>query len=134
MKLVFDTNVLFAAHISRGKCAILYELALATETIITSNPILDELEEKLQLKAKLPPQEALAVRCEVAGNALIVEPAKLPLPTCRDPDDDMVLGTAFAAMADLIVTGDQDLLVLREYQGIPIITPAECLARMMNGK
>ena len=51
MRLVFDTNVLFAAHISRGKCAILYELALATETIVTSLPILDELQEKLRLKA-----------------------------------------------------------------------------------
>jgi uncharacterized protein len=130
VNLVFDTNVLFAAHISRGKCTMLYELALATQILFTSPWILDELQEKLVTKAKLPMHEAAEVRREVGANARIVDPATLPSRVCRDPDDDHVLGTAIAAHADLIVTGDQDLLVLREYCGIPIINPAECLARM----
>jgi putative PIN family toxin of toxin-antitoxin system len=133
VNLVFDTNVLFAAHISRGKCAMLYELALATETIISSPWILDELREKLVLKAKLPGHEATDVRRQVEANAKMVDPVTLPSQVCRDPDDDHVLGTAVAANADLIVTGDQDLLILREYRGIPIITPAECLGRMTQG-
>ena len=42
MRLVFDTNVLFAAYITRGTCAALYELALASGTLLTSDFILDD--------------------------------------------------------------------------------------------
>jgi predicted nucleic acid-binding protein len=47
----------------------------------------------------------------------------LPKPVCRDPDDDLVLVTAVGAGATMIVTGDDDLLVLRSYSGIEIMTP-----------
>ena len=55
----------------------------------------------------------------------LVEPAKLTSPACRDPDDDMILATGLAAHANCIVTSDSDLLDLKQYEGIPIIKPAE---------
>jgi predicted nucleic acid-binding protein len=58
----------------------------------------------------------------------VVEPAPLPQPVCRDPDDDEVLALALAARAELIVSGDNDLLVLQQFEGIPIVTPAQALA------
>lgn len=128
MRLVLDTNVLFAAYISRGTCAALYEQVLAVETLITSEPILSEFEQALLLKARVPPADAAAVRRQVESNAEVVRPAVLPSRVCRDADDDAILGTAVAAGADLIVSGDSDLLVLRQYQGMPVITPAEALA------
>lgn len=48
-------------------------------------------------------------------------------PVSRDPDEDHVLAAAIAARADLIVTGDQDSLVLGVYAGIAILTPARVL-------
>lgn len=42
---------------------------------------------------------------------------------CRDPDDEVVLAAAVEGRADRIVTGDRDLLVLGEYEGMPIVTP-----------
>ena len=48
----------------------------------------------------------------------------------RDPDDDHVLAASLAARADLIVSGDQDLLVLGSYRDIPIITAAEAMRRI----
>ena len=46
-----------------------------------------------------------------------------------DPDDDLVLATAFAARAHLIVTGDRKhLLVLHQFEGIPIVTAAQAAA------
>ena len=42
---------------------------------------------------------------------------------CRDPQDDMVLECAVNAGADVIVTGDKDLLALGEYEGIRILSP-----------
>jgi uncharacterized protein len=47
----------------------------------------------------------------------------------RDPNDNMILATDLAAGADVIVTGDRDLLVLQEYEGIPIVTAKEFLER-----
>jgi putative PIN family toxin of toxin-antitoxin system len=127
---VLDTNVLFAAYLARGTCAMLYEQALGAATLVSSDAILAEFEEKLVQKAKLPMRDAAQVRREAASNALIVQPEALPAPVCRDADDDVILATASAGKADLIVTGDQDLLVLGSYLGISIVTPAECLARL----
>jgi predicted nucleic acid-binding protein len=47
---------------------------------------------------------------------------------CRDPDDDEVLALSVATQADLIVSGDDDLLAMKEYQGIRIVNPAEALS------
>jgi putative PIN family toxin of toxin-antitoxin system len=43
----------------------------------------------------------------------------------RDPDDDKIVVAAIEGDADIIVSGDQDLLALRVYRGIEIVTPAE---------
>jgi putative PIN family toxin of toxin-antitoxin system len=132
VRLVLDTNVLFAAYISHGTCATLYEQALASETLVTSQAILAEFEEKLIEKVKLSASEAAVVRQQVAADAIVVEPITLPAPICRDADDDVILATAVAARADLIVTGDKDLLVLGSYEGIPIVTPGISLARIQT--
>lgn len=54
----------------------------------------------------------------------------LPYPVCRDPDDDAILACAVAAKADLIVSGDKDLLVLQSHAGIPILTAVLALERL----
>lgn len=130
MRIVFDTNVLFAAYIARGTCATLYEQALAAATLLTSEIILQEFEEKLVAKGKVEPEKAARLRAEIAANSSIVPIEPPTNPVCRDPDDDAILATAVAAHADLLVTGDKDLLVIGISQGIPIVTPAECLARL----
>ena len=62
--------------------------------------------------------------------AQLVRPASIAAVVLRDPDDDHVLACALAANADLIVSGDGDLLALKEYQGISIVTAAEALKRL----
>lgn len=130
MRIVFDTNVLFAAHIAQGSCAALYQEALMAATLLTSEYILNELEEKLVAKTRMEPEEAKRLRTEIAQDATVVAVQSLPRAVCRDPDDDAVLATALAAKADLLVTGDKDLLVLGSYEVIPIVAPEECLARI----
>ena len=58
--------------------------------------------------------------------ALLVQPTAVPR-VCRDPDDDQVLACARAAGAELIVTGDADLLSLERFEDIPIRTPRAAL-------
>jgi putative PIN family toxin of toxin-antitoxin system len=60
----------------------------------------------------------------------LVEPDALPSPVCRDPDDDVVLATAVAARATTIVTGDDDLLVSKQYAGIAIVSARQFLERL----
>ena len=56
-----------------------------------------------------------------------IEPPPLPRPVCRDCDDDEVLALAIAVKADPIASGDNDLLVLQQFNAIPILTPAQAL-------
>lgn len=55
----------------------------------------------------------------------LVSPVILGQQICRDADDDLILGTALAANADCLVTGDKDLLVLQQFQGIDILRPRD---------
>ena len=130
MKILFDTNVLFAATVSNGLCAEAYFKAVRSCEIFTSEPLLEELTSKLAEKARFTRIESSEVADEIRDIAQIVEPTELPRRVCRDADDDVVLATAIAASADCIVTGDQDLLVLRNYDGIEIITPRQFVERL----
>lgn len=133
MRIVFDTNVLFSAFIAHGACAGLYEKCLQQAQIVVSPEILAELEEKLTAKAKVSAAESRKVIHAVRADAWVVKATPLTESVCRDRDDDLILAAALAANADAIVTGDQDLLVLKEFQGIPILTPRDCLVRLAEG-
>jgi uncharacterized protein len=80
---------------------------------------------QLALIGKTAP-EILADYLEVVE---LVEPIHVPR-VSRDPDDDHVLACALTAKADLIVSGDKDLLDLHEHQGIPILPPADALQQL----
>ena len=56
-----------------------------------------------------------------------MERQPLPARVCRDKNDDVVLATALAGKADVIVTGDDDLLVLKTFRGIRILSPRQFL-------
>ena len=124
MRIVFDTNVLIAALITTdGVCAALVKRCAQVHTPISSEFILDELHEKLFGKFKrraVDVDDAIGLLRE---RFIIVVPALMNEPVCRDPDDDAVLGTAIAGLADCIVTGDKDLLALEQYEGIDILQP-----------
>ncbi len=125
MKVVLDTNVLLAAFATHGLCESVLQVCLESHVLILSRAILDELAEHLSGKFKMPAKlvrENVKLLAEHAG---IVKPADVPSDACRDPNDLMVLGTAVAGAAECLVTGDEDLLILGEYQSIPILSPRE---------
>ena len=124
MKLLLDTNVLVAALVARGACSDLLEHCVRHHVVISSQPLLDELSDVLTRKLR---QRAVDVRAAVRlfeETFTLVVPEPLDPPICRDPDDDVVLATARAGECDAIVTGDQDLLVLDQFQGIRVLPPS----------
>lgn len=129
MTVVLDTNVIVAALVAQGLCHEVVVRALGACTVATSTPLLDELEQTLRAKFTLGPA-ANAFLKQFRVHVRLVEPVALPSPVSRDADDDTVLATAVAAGAVVIVTGDQDLLVIGQYRGIDIVSPREFLTRL----
>jgi putative PIN family toxin of toxin-antitoxin system len=126
VRILFDTNVLFAAFTTRGFCEELVEETIDLCTVIWSSPLRVELISALRRKRLVTPTvlQAIAAFSDLCQTC---DPVKLPKRVCRDPDDDVVLGTALAGRADLIVTGDNDLLVLKSFQRIRILSPRQVL-------
>ena len=128
MKLVCDTNVFVAGLVAEGLCREIIEIHLPEHEPIMSRVLWDELVEKLRSKFGLLVDE-LPILSLYRGRATWVEPSRLAKRVCRDSDDDWVLATAKAGGAELILTGDTDLLVLESWEGIEVVNPRRFLER-----
>jgi putative PIN family toxin of toxin-antitoxin system len=92
MRIVFDTNVLIAALITaEGVCGNLVKRCAQVHTPITSEFILAELHEKLTEKFKKEASDINDAVALIRAKFVVIEPATLEKPVCRDPDDDTVL-------------------------------------------
>ncbi len=130
MKIVIDTNVVISGIFFGGTPRKVIESAIEPEvTACASQEILDEyvrvVDEMIARKKGSLRDDALAF---LASKLEMVDP-KSHVEICRDPDDDKFIDCALDAGALYIVSGDQDLLVLEEYEDIEIITAAEFLRR-----
>jgi uncharacterized protein len=133
VRAVIDTNVLIAGLLWRGPPhALLEQVRAGTVSLVSSPALLAALADVIG-RAKF---DAILTRtntsrekslAEVRQLAEVIEPPPLPQPVCRDPDDDQVLALALAAKAELIVSGDNDLLSLKSFEGIPIVAPAQAI-------
>ena len=136
MRLVLDTNVVVSGLLWNGAPARLIDAAQADEVeLFTSRVLLAELIRILKRAKFTKAIDAGGLTREqlvlgYADLAMLIEPAEIPPVVANDPDDDQVLACALAAKADLIVSGDRDLLDLKQYQDIPVVTQAEALRRI----
>lgn len=130
---VVDTNVLVSAFLWQGTPGRVIELAGEKEMqLFTSRVLLDELAATLAKKklarhvvaTGLSADQMLANYRRIATQ---VTARQLDAQVSRDADDDAVLACALAARADLVVTGDDDLLSLKRFNGIPIVTIAQAV-------
>ena len=136
MRLVLDTSTAVSGLIWGGVPARLIDAAAAgMAQIISSVPLLDELHDVLFRKkfaAQLAEQGVDAADLFEGYAALVqlVVPAVIGPVILADPDDDIVLATAVACDADVIVSGDAHLLRIGEFQGISIVTPSAAVSRL----
>jgi hypothetical protein len=123
MRVVLDTNVLISAILFGGLPEELLRRGLeGAFLMVTSDTLLDELEDTLQARFGFPRIRSRLVRQELEAVADLVTVEVVPA-RWRDPDDDHVLAAAAAGGAHCVVTGDRDLLVLQRHGPIAIITP-----------
>jgi len=132
LKLVLDTNVFVSALLKRSSVPgqILQAWRDGRYDLLVSDPLYEELSNVLRrrkIKAYLEPELARRLLELIRDYATWVEVAHVPSRAVRDPKDLMVLGTALGGKARFVVTGDEDLLVLRSFRGIRILTPKEAL-------
>jgi putative PIN family toxin of toxin-antitoxin system len=125
MNIFFDTNVLIAAFISHGRCSELFEHCMDKHRVFVSKFVLDELTEKLRKKFKYPQQDIDEAQQVILSGATVTAEANALEIVCRDKDDLHIIAAAIAANVDCIISGDDDLHVLKKVHGIPIIKPGE---------
>lgn len=136
MRAVIDTNVLISGLLWRGPPhELLSHLRDGSLGLVSSPTLLDELAEVLKRPkfAEVLSRAGVdlaSLLADVRTIAEILDPPPLAAPVSRDRDDDAVLALAVHARADVIITGDADLLTLTSHADIPIITSVQALARL----
>jgi putative PIN family toxin of toxin-antitoxin system len=140
VRAVLDTNVVVSALLWGGVPEQVLQAARAGELQLATSPaLIAELAAILNRRkfaAKLAqgyssPAEVVALYTQLAQT---IEADVLATTALRDPDDAAVLACALAARADCIVSGDDDLQSLGSYQGIPILSPAQCVQQLGSGE
>lgn len=130
-RLVLDTNVLISAALSpAGAPARLFDqLREQRATLLFSEPTLFEIRSRL-LRSRFDPYVSQAKRIRFLAEIDAVSESvgiTSSVMGCRDRDDDKILETALNGQAQMIVSGDQDLLVLTPWRGIPVLEPGPAL-------
>ena len=127
MIVVLDTNVWISALLFGGTPDGALVRALDEDHLAISSFIQDEILRILVNKFGRDRLASQARLDDLLAQALVVQITGEISGVCRDPDDDAILETAWKAHADYLVAGDKDLLAIKEFRGIAIVTPAAYL-------
>ena len=124
IRVFLDTNVLVSGFATRGLSADVVRLLLAEHELLTGEVVLEETRRVLTEKFGVPKGKADEIeRLLRRRHVESIPDAGLPVEG-RDPDDEVVLASAIAAEAEILVTGDSDLLdVADEVDALRIMTP-----------
>ena len=125
MRVLFDSNVWLSVLTSRGICRKVWRRARKTCDIHGSEFICSEVREHLEETFGFSPRNADKLTAFARSRMKPVVEATLSAEVCRDPDDIPVLAAAVGTNCAYLVTGDKDLLALKEFSGVKIVTVRE---------
>ena len=123
MRVCLDSNVLVAALATRGLAADVFRLTLAEHDLLVPDVVIVELRRVLRTKFKMPATRVNEIETFLREHEVVAKPARLLDVKVRDPADAWVLASAVAGHANVLVTGDKDLLVLGTNAPLPILDP-----------
>lgn len=129
MKIVVDTNLIISASLSANSVSRAAFKALSGHVVVSCEEQVMEVFSVVK-REKFDKFSALKNRIDFVMEFInsthlvrVVEKIKI----CRDAQDDIFINLAISANAEMIISGDKDLLELNGYKGIKIITPREFL-------
>lgn len=139
MRIVLDTNILISALISSASSPSAQLLALWRTrkiVVITAAQQIEEIARVTrypQVRARIVPALAGRLVNRLRDVAIVVE--KLPqLDVSPDPDDNYLLALAEKGQAQFLVTGDKELLSLKQHKSTRIITPAAMIETLKKAE
>jgi len=112
VKVFLDTNVVVSAVATRGLCADLFQAILAEHELVLGETVLGEVRRVLTRKMRVPRDTIQELEAYLRDHATVVKAAAKQRITGLDAADAAVVADAMAGDADLLVSGDQDLLSL----------------------
>lgn len=123
MRVAFDTNVLVSAVATRGICSDLFNLVLAEHQLIIGETVLAEVQRVLRQKMRVPDDVIAEFEALLRAEAQVVPKAKTTSIAVRDKADMAVLAEAISGKAEVLVTGDRDLLEITAKVPLDILQP-----------
>ena len=130
MRVVFDTNIFISAFVIPGSLAekAILKIIEEKDSLLISTDIIDEVLSVLSSKFGRDREGLSHVAVTLSELAELVKPAKR-ITIFKDEPDDRILECAVHGKADILVTGDKEILRLREYKGVKIICLREYLEK-----
>ena len=133
MRVFLDTNVLVSAVATRGICADLLRLVASEHELVVGEVVLTELRRVLATRIRLPAERIDEVETFLRTYEVVAKPGAMDPVAVRDDADRWVLANARAARADVLITGDADLLAVAASAGLHIVTPREFWEELRRG-
>lgn len=130
MKVFLDTNVLASAATARGLCADVLCEVFARHDLLLSDQILIELGRALKSKFGMPRELVDDFLWLLQRDTVHVEPGSPPTVQLQDSDDLPILGAAVEGGADVLITGDKELLSLGRVGTLEILSPRQFWERL----
>lgn len=133
MKIVVDTNVVISGIFFGGNPRKIVEAIVDSNIDAYATPeIIEEYMEIIESMVKRKQGRLNQSALYPLFSALKIIEKTSEIKICRDPDDDKFIGCAMDSKALYIVSGDNDLLDIHEYEGIQIITAKEFCDTYLN--
>ncbi|MFN8282594.1 MAG: putative toxin-antitoxin system toxin component, PIN family [Chitinophagales bacterium] len=127
MKVVIDTNVFISSIVFKGKARQVYDFCIENTDIFISDFIIVELSNTLHIKFNLPKSQVKLIIKSMLNIIENIKPTTVLPTVCRDLDDNNILQLCETIEADFLITGDNDLLVLKKYLSTKILNPTDFL-------
>ena len=125
MKVFLDTNVIASATATRGLCADVMRTVIEFHDLVVSHHLINELQRVLRDKFGASPELIAEVASLLRQDSLCAESQPLAHLVLKDPGDLAIVSSAINGGADLLITGDREVLALKRVGTMQILSPRQ---------